>query len=143
RRAAYLELASGALQPFGPADADVEELALSRDGRTLAMVTNERGVGVLRLYDADTRRELARPEVPIGTVRGVRWHADSSVLAFDLDSAQSPGDVYVFELASRRVTRWTESKVEGLDATRFPAAEPIAWKSFDAREITGFIVRPP
>lgn len=143
RRAAYLDLQSGALQPFGPPQWDVEELELSRDGRTLAMVTNEAGIGVLRLFDADTRREHFRPEVPIGTVRGVRWHDDSRSLAFSLESAQSPGEAYVLDLASRSAERWTQSAVEGLDPSRFRAPQPIAWKSFDGREITGFLVRPP
>ena len=98
---------------------------------------------MLRLYDADTRRELPKPAVPIGTVRGVQWHHDSGALAFVLNSAQSPGDVYVLDRASNAVTRWTESKVEGLDAGAFRSQQPIRWKSFDGREITGFITRPP
>ncbi len=142
QRAAYLDLATGALEPFGPADRDVEQLALSRDGRTIAMVVNEAGVGVLRLYDADTRAELPRPQVPIGTVSGVQWHPDSTALAFELDSARSPGDVYVLDVAANRVSRWTESKVEGLDASTFAVQAPIEWKSFDGRTITGFIARP-
>ena len=36
----------------------ISNISLSPDGRTIAAVTNEAGVGVLRLYDADTRREL-------------------------------------------------------------------------------------
>ena len=143
QRAAYLDLASGRLEPFGPENRDVEELALARDGRTLAMIVNEDGVGVLRLFDADTRRELQRPQVPIGAASNLQWHADSTALAFDLDSARSPGDVYVLELAGNRVSRWTESKVEGLDASRFAVQAPIEWKSFDDRTITGFIARPP
>jgi dipeptidyl aminopeptidase/acylaminoacyl peptidase len=143
QRAAYLDLASGKLEPFGPATHDVEKLLLSPDGRTIAMVVNEAGAGVLRLFDADTRRELPQPGLPAGRVGNVAWHDDSSMLAFTLDSAQSPGDVYVLERASRRVTRWTESKVEGLDATGFAAKQPIRWRSFDGREISGFIARPP
>ncbi|CAG0979563.1 prolyl oligopeptidase [Burkholderiales bacterium] len=143
QRASYLDLETGTLEAFGPSAWDVEQLALSRDGRTLAMVVNEAGVGVLRLYDADTRRELPRPDVPIGTVSGVQWHPDSGALAFNLDSARSPGDVYVLEVASNRVERWTEAKVEGLDASRFAVQVPIEWKSFDGRTISGFIARPP
>ena len=142
QRAAYLDLATGALEPFGPANWDVERLALSRDGRTIALVVNEAGVGVLRLYDADTRRELPRPQVPIGTVSGVQWHPDSTALAFEVDSARSPGDVYVLDVAANRVARWTESKVEGLDASRFAVQTPIEWRSFDGRTITGFVARP-
>ncbi len=143
QRAAHLDLESGRLEYFGPANRDVEQLVLAPDGRTLALVVNDAGVGVLRLYDADTRRELPQPMVPIGTVRGVQWHHDAGALAFVLDSAQSPGDVYVLDRASNAVTRWTESKVEGLDAGAFRPQQPIAWKSFDGREITGFITRPP
>jgi dipeptidyl aminopeptidase/acylaminoacyl peptidase len=143
QRASYLDLATGALEAFGPANWDVEQLALSRDGRTIAMVVNEAGVGVLRLFDADTRRELPRPQVPIGAVSGVQWHPDSTALAFDLDSSRSPGDVYVLDVAANRVSRWTESTVAGLDASRFAVQTPIEWKSFDGRTISGFIARPP
>jgi dipeptidyl aminopeptidase/acylaminoacyl peptidase len=143
RRAALLDLETGRLEYFGPSNWDVEQLALSPDGRTIAMVTNEAGVGVLRLFDADTRRELSRPQVPIGTVSGVVWHDDGGALAFVLNSAQSPGDVYVLDRASNAVVRWTESKVEGLDARAFRSQEPIRWTSFDGREITGFLTRPP
>lgn len=143
QRASYLDLATGALEAFGPANWDVEQLALSRDGRTIAMVVNEAGVGVLRLFDADTRRELPRPQVPIGAVGSVQWHPDSTVLAFNLDSSRSPGDVYVLDVAGNRVSRWTESTVAGLDASRFAVQTPIEWKSFDGRTITGFIARSP
>ena len=143
QRAAYLDLATGRLEPFGPGSWDVEQMTMSRDGKLLALVVNEAGVGALRLYDADTRSELPRPQVPIGTVSNVQWHGDSTALAFNLNSAQSPGDVYVLEVAGNRVARWTETKVEGLDASRFAVQAPIEWKSFDGRTITGFIARPP
>jgi len=143
QRAAYLDLTTGALAPFGPSASDVESLTLSPDGRTLAAVTNEGGVGVLRMFDADTRRELPQPAVPIGTLNGVQWHHDSGALAFTLNSARSPGDVYVLDRRTNAVARWTESRVEGLDPARFAVQSAIAWPSFDGRTITGFIARPP
>jgi dipeptidyl aminopeptidase/acylaminoacyl peptidase len=144
QRSAYLDLASGKLDYFGPDNWDTEELALSPDGKTIATITNEAGVGTLRLYAADTRRELPRPAVPIGTVRGAKWHDNSRLLAFNLDSAQSPGDVHAYDIETGKVLRWTESSVvEGLDPMAFQAPEPIEWKSFDGRSIGGFIVRPP
>ena len=143
QRASYLDLASGRVEGFGPANADVEQLALSPDGRTLAMISNEEGIGVLRLFDAKSRKELPKPAVSLGTVTGVQWRHDSGALALVLDSAQTPGDVYVVDRPSNKVTRWTESKVPGLDATQFRTPQMIRWKSFDGREITGFITRPP
>ncbi len=144
RRLAYLDIGSGAVEYFGEGgDWDVESIALSPDGRTLAVITNEAGVGVLRLYDAATRKALARPRMPIGNVRGLVWHENSRDLAVSVNSAQSPSDVYAIDVRDNRVVRWTENKVPGLDASSFRSAEPMTWKTFDARTIGGFIVRPP
>jgi len=143
QRASYLDLATGRLETFGPSTSDVEQLVLSPDGRTLAMISNEAGTGVLRLFDANSRRELPRPSMPTGAVKGIEWHHDSGALALVLDTAQTPGDVYVLDRKSNAVARWTESKVEGLDASRFRTQQAIRWTSFDGREITGFITRPP
>ena len=143
RKLAYLELATGKLQYFGSAaDWDVEQITLSPDGRTLAVVTNEAGIGVLRLYDATTRRELPRPALPLGTVRGATWHENSRDLAVSLNSAQSPGDVYSINVPQMTIERWTQSTAPGIDATQFRNAQPISWKSFDGRTIGGFITRP-
>jgi len=144
RKLAYLDLANGRLDYFGEGgDWDVEDIVLSPDGRILAVVTNEGGIGVLRLYDADTRRALPKPSLPPGTVSGAVWHRNSRDLAVTLSSAQSPSDVYTIDVRSNRVERWTETKVPGLDAANFRSAERISWKSFDGRTIGGFITRPP
>jgi dipeptidyl aminopeptidase/acylaminoacyl peptidase len=144
RRLAFLDLATGALDYFGEGgDWDVESIALSPDGRTLAVITNEAGIGVLRLYDATTRKPLPRPAMPVGNVRGLVWHENSRDLAISVNSAQSPSDVYAIDVRDNVVTRWTETRVAGLDASAFRSAEPIDWKSFDGRSIGGFIVRPP
>ena len=144
RRLAYLDLATGRLDYFGTRGRwDVEEIALSPDGRTLAAIANEAGVGVLRLYDARTRRPLRRPPLPVGNARRLVWHENSRDLAVSVNSAQSPSDVYVIDVGDQRVTRWTESMVQGLDASTFRSAEPMEWKSFDGRTIGGFITRPP
>jgi dipeptidyl aminopeptidase/acylaminoacyl peptidase len=144
RRLAYLDLRNNAVEYFGEGGQwDVESIALSPDGKTLAVITNEAGIGVLRLYDADARQALPRPAMPIGNVRGLTWHENSRDLAVSVNSAQSPGDVYVIDVRENQVSRWTRSEVPQLDASRFRNAEPIEWKSFDGRTIGGFIVRPP
>lgn len=80
-----------------------------------------------------------RSWTPTPTSTRCRWSDRTAARS----CAHSPGDVYVLDRASNRVARWTESKVEGLDARAFRAQQAIRWKSFDGREITGFITRPP
>ena len=40
---------------------DVDSFALSPDGKTIAFVTNEDGVGRLHLLDTESRKEKPRP----------------------------------------------------------------------------------
>ena len=143
-RLAYLDLGTGKLEYFGAAgDADVEAIALSPDGRTLAVTSNEGGASALRLYDADTRRALPKPALPTGILGTAVWHQNSRDLAVSVASAQSPGDAYVIDTPTNRVERWTETRVPGLDAASFRSAETISWKSFDGLAISGLLTRPP
>jgi dipeptidyl aminopeptidase/acylaminoacyl peptidase len=140
---AYLNLTTGALDYFGDSgDWDIEGIALSPDGRTLAVTSNEAGFGVLRLYDAETRRALAQPALPGGVLSRPVWHRNSRHVAVTVSSAQSAGDAYVVDARDSGVVRWTETKMSQIDATSFRSAEPISWKSFDGRSIGGFMLRP-
>src|SRR6185369_7157028 len=72
QRLAYLDLATKK-KTFLTSDIpwDVDELALSEDGKTLAFATNEDGVSVLHLWDTAARKERPRPSVPVGTLSGL------------------------------------------------------------------------
>ena len=52
----------------------MDEFDLSRDGKTIAFVTNEDGFGVLHLFDTGSRKEKPVPGLPKGVISGVRWH---------------------------------------------------------------------
>lgn len=121
---------------------DVEGIDLSNDGRKLAFVCNEEGVSVLHLLNARSGRRLPSPKLPLGTIGGLKWHANNRDLAFTLSSATSPNDVYVLDSKSGKVTRWTESETGGLDPTAFVEPELIRVKSFDGLEISAFLYRP-
>ena len=90
-RLCRFDLATRKLAPLSPnLRADVEAFDLSRDGSKLAFVSNEAGVSVLRLLDARTGRELRAPKLPPGLIGGLKWHANSRDLAFNLNCARSP-----------------------------------------------------
>ncbi len=126
---------------------DVEEFTLSEDGTRLAFVTNEGGFGVPHLLDTATCKELALPELPRGIVFSPQFSPDGTQLAFALNSATSPSDVYAIDLADHRVERWTHSEVGGLDAGRFTQPRLIEYPTFDRvdgkpRTIPAFYYEP-
>jgi dipeptidyl aminopeptidase/acylaminoacyl peptidase len=121
---------------------DVDEFDLSPDGKMIAFVTNEDGVGVLHLLNTRTGKEMPVPKLPLGIPSNLEWHENGRDLAFNLTSAQSPADAYSLDVKSGHIDRWTESETGGLNARSFVEPELVKLKSFDDTPISAFIYRP-
>jgi len=142
-RLASLDLATGALAPLTPdLGWGVEDMDVSLDGARVAFVTNEDGVGVLRLLDTRTGALSVPSGLPAGVIGGLRWHANGRDLALSVLSARSPSDVYSLNADTGAVDRWTRSETGGLNTDRFSEPELVRWPSFDGRSISGFLYRP-
>jgi dipeptidyl aminopeptidase/acylaminoacyl peptidase len=122
---------------------DVESARLSLDGKRIALVTNENGISRLRLLDTETKKQLEVPPLPAGVISHVQWHENNHDLGFVITSARSPADVYSLDITSGKVDRWTTSETGGLNAADFVEPKLVSWKSFDGREISGFLYNPP
>ena len=122
---------------------DVLELDLSSDGHWAAMVTNEAGAYTLHVVNTLTGSERRLPRLPAGYVTSVHWRPNSQELGFGIDSARSMTDVYSIDFTSNSVSRWTYSETGGIDMSSFSEPELIHWPSFDRRDISGFLYRPP
>ncbi|HWP81711.1 MAG TPA: prolyl oligopeptidase family serine peptidase [Bacteroidota bacterium] len=122
---------------------DVDNFEVSPDGTMIAFVTNEDGIGVLRILDTQTGKELPAPKLPNGVIGGISWHPQIVELAFTLSTAKSPSDVYSYNPKTGTVERWTFSETGGILTDNFPEAQLIKWKSFDGKMISGFLYRPP
>src|SRR5438132_1489556 len=122
---------------------DVEEFRLSADGRLVAFVVNEDGVGVLHVLRTDTGVEVTLPKLPVGLIGGVRWRGKTHELGFTCSTARSSGDAYSLDLATGTLTRWTESETGGVRTASFAEPALVHWTSFDGRAIPGFLYKPP
>jgi dipeptidyl aminopeptidase/acylaminoacyl peptidase len=122
---------------------DVEGGDLSKDGKLLAFVTNENGISKLHVLDLEKKQERDLPELPSAVIAGLEWHDNNKDLGFVMTSARSPADVYSLDITTGKVERWTKSETGGLNAEKFVEPELIKWKSFDGREISGFLYNPP
>ncbi len=120
---------------------DVEAFEITRDGKRIAFLSNEEGVGVLHVLDAATEKEMALPKLPVGVIGGLRWHANGKELGFTLRTARASGDCYSLDVAGAKLERWTYSE-SAVKTDAFPEAELVRWKSFDGKMISGFLYRP-
>jgi dipeptidyl aminopeptidase/acylaminoacyl peptidase len=121
---------------------DLDEFALSWDGKKIAFVSNEEGLSTLHLLDTGTEKELPAPKLPVGLVSGLIWHRNGRDLAFAISSASSPGDAYSLDVTTGKLQRWTMSET-AVKTDAFPEPELVRWKSFDGKMISGFLYRPP
>ncbi|NIR50315.1 S9 family peptidase [candidate division KSB1 bacterium] len=126
---------------------DVNSFDLSDDGKFLAFVTNEGGISKLHLWDLESETEQGLPDIPVGQIYGLEFHPDNSRLGMVLNTPQTPGDVFVLDIANRKLTRWTKSEVGGLNTDNFVVPELIHYETFDEvdgepRMIPAFYYRP-
>lgn len=147
---------------------DVEDFALSRDGRCLAFTINAGGYTDLEVIirgSGSSAGGFVAPAIKSiacrGTITGLRFNPrDGSPLAlknnavldttfaFTLSDRRTPADVY--EMSSTAPDRrefdvqWTASETGALgpNARNFVEAGQVSWQSFDGREISGFLYSP-
>ncbi len=131
---------------------DVSEATLSHDRRRLAFTVNENGLSRIYLLDTASHEYRMVDTVPTGTAFGLTFSPDDTRLGMTLNTPQTPSDAFVLTLGDkpldyRRLTRWTDSEVGGLDTSTFQLPELIEYPSFDevdgsARMIPAWIYRP-
>lgn len=120
---------------------EVEEAITSGDGTVLVYSINEEGRSKVFLRNLINGQERALP-LPDGVVSGLRFVDRSRKLAFTLSMATEPPDVYLLEVRTGALQRWTRSEVGGLPSTSFVVPELVKVKSFDGLEVPAFLYRP-
>jgi len=141
-RVARMDVASGTLKYLNTDPCDVEAAALSHDRRLLAYVVNENGLSRLHILDLTTGKERALPKAPSGVISSLRWHENDHDLGFSLNSDQSPNDVYSVDVQSSELKRWTYSETGGIPSQNFVEPRLVKWKTWDGKEISGWLYEP-
>ncbi len=126
---------------------NVDDFDLSPDGELVAFATKADGRSELHFRRLNAPGSLPAPKLPPTVIYGLKFSPDGGRLAFTVNQATSPADVYTYNFGARRLTRWTESEVGGLDTAKFAAPELVHYPTFDEvdgepRKIPAFVYRP-
>lgn len=124
-------------------NSDVSSYSLSWDRSKMIIAQNLHGYRLFHLYEVDTK-QLAPllPDFSDGLLGGARFNAAGTAIAFTYQSAQVQADVYVLDLTTNGVVRWTQSELGGIDADALVRAELVSYSSFDDLEIPAFVYKP-
>jgi dipeptidyl aminopeptidase/acylaminoacyl peptidase len=121
-------------------DWDVEHVAVTP--KWLAFVVNEGGRSVLYRAPASKPTAYEKLELPVGVIANLEFDHKGERLGATITSTDSASDVYVVTMANKKVERWTESEVGGLNPKAFVTPTLITYKSFDGREIPAWFYKP-
>jgi dipeptidyl aminopeptidase/acylaminoacyl peptidase len=142
----YLDLTTGKKTQLTPGlQWDVTSIAVSPKGDWLAYTANEGGTDTLYLVStvrSPTWKQATKIPVPLGVIGRLTFDHSGARLGFTMSTSDSTADVYVLELATRTLQRWTESETGGLDRTRFVAPSLVQYESFDGRTIPAWFYKP-
>ncbi len=125
---------------------DAENLALTDDGKRMALVTNENGYSRLKLFDTaagwDSRRELPVPALPECTIPEITWSRDGKRLALTLNTADDAPDIWIWDIEEQILWRATRSSLGGIPQHTLVQPELVHYPTFDGLEIPAFLYLP-
>jgi dipeptidyl aminopeptidase/acylaminoacyl peptidase len=121
---------------------NVEQMAVSPDGRTVAFTANEDGYSVLYTMDRTTGRVRRQSDVPAGLIGDLQYAPKANVLGFTLSGPKATGDAYTYDVRLRKLTRWTASEMGGLNPDGFSEPELVHYETFDGRKIPAYYYKP-
>jgi len=135
------DLGTDLIEPVHRLDWDVEDVAVSADGGTLAWVVNVDGVS--RLYARRGGVAVDVPEVPQGVITGLTVSADGSTAAFQFNAATRPTELAVVDLGAAGQFRYlTDTRPPGLAKVEPVQPELIRFPTHDGRRIPAWLYRP-
>jgi dipeptidyl aminopeptidase/acylaminoacyl peptidase len=114
-----------------PAPHDVELFDESADGHYLAYTLDVGGQSQLMLLDQRLQLSRAVTAVPPGVISSLRFDASGAHLALTLESARSPPDVYVLDLGTQVLTRWTHSEIGPFAPQSFIEPQTLTFPTWD------------
>lgn len=147
------DLASGVVQPlFTDESWDVEDFALSPDGRYLAVTRNIDGSSKVTIHERQQQlHESASIGLDFGVISGLGFNQAGTEIGFTISGPQVPGDVFSRRLASGTLSRWTRGETGGIDPASFVMPSLIRYGGHDTdenyfglpRQIPSYYYQPP
>ncbi len=82
------------------------------------------------------------PQLPNGDITGVNISPSEKLMAFYLNGDRSPSNLYVYDFATKKATKLTDSLNPEINADDLVESQVIRYKSFDGMEIPSILYKP-
>ena len=116
----------------------------SPDGKSLLVQEALDGIDSLwigRIKDRKVVPTVSNFLIGSYVVWNTRWLSNTEVV-FTIENISQPALIQSFDLKSKKTTNWTNSQLPSVLTGTVKSPETIRWRSFDDKEISGYIVKP-
>lgn len=123
---------------------DFDDARFSPAGTNLLVQESKNGFDNLRVFQLKKDKIVKEfPPFVSGSylIWDKRWLSETEV-AYTLENNGKPTSIHSYDISSKKKTDWTKEKLPPQLEGKTKSPEPIKWKSFDGKEISGYVVRP-
>jgi len=139
---ARYNLSTGKSETVEKAPWDISYTYFSRHGKYRVTAINEDARTNIKIYDQATGKPIALPQLPNAVITGVNISPSEKLMAFYLNGDRSPSNLYVYNFATKKATKLTDSLNPEINAADLVESEVIRYKSFDGLEIPSILYKP-
>jgi dipeptidyl aminopeptidase/acylaminoacyl peptidase len=139
---ARYDLNTGKSETVEKAPWDISYTYFSRNGKYRVTAINEDARTRIKIYDQATGKTVPLPQLPNGVITGVNISPSEKLMAFYLNGDRSPSNLYVYNFATKKAAKLTESLNPEVNADDLVESEVIRYKSFDGLEIPSILYKP-
>ncbi len=122
----------------------VNDAKVSGDGKRLLITGSQDGIDYLRIFQLKGNKITHEypPFLPNAyVIWHTRWMSDNEVV-YTIENIGKPASIQSFNIDTKQFTDWTKEKLPPSLASKVSEPKVIRWKSFDQREISGYMVSP-
>ena len=138
---AYHDVASAKTRIVKEAKYDIQNVSLCSNGRYLAWTTNEDGFFKLHAEDLKSKKAVSAPPLAEGVYQ-LSCAKTTGRLAIHVDGWNTPGDIFVWDLAANRTSSAFRGTLAGLDHNRLVKPVSLRMKASDGVELQGLLYLP-
>lgn len=126
---------------------DISGLSNNKARTKFLFTANENGISKLYLLDGATKKFAPVEGLPVGIIQEAKFNPVTKDIVVTITSAQTPSDLFTYNMETKKVTRWTFSEVGGLNTSNFTIPTLIHYETFDKdgdkqRKIPAFYYKP-
>lgn len=139
---ARYELATGNREVVEKTPWDVSSFGFSRNGKYRILATNEDARTRIKIVEEASGQPVELPTLPDGDITGLNISDSEKLMAFYHNGSRSPANLFVYDFASKKVTKLTQSLNPEITPADLVETKVIRYKSFDGLEIPAILYQP-